>query len=139
MKPPLRSHADHGEEKKLAPLKKRAQFLLAAKKGGKAAQPGVILQYRLRPPQDDAPPREIRYGLTATRKIGCAVKRNRARRRLRALAKKLLPSHARPGSDYVLIARAATVGRKSAALRDDLLRALKSADKQRKNRQARNV
>ncbi len=50
----------------------------------------------------------IRYGLTASRKVGNAVTRNRARRRLRVLAHDILPRHAAPGYDYVLIARAAT-------------------------------
>ncbi len=50
----------------------------------------------------------VRYGLTATKRVGGAVVRNRARRRMRALAEELLPLHAKAGKDYVLIARAVT-------------------------------
>ena len=71
---------------------------------------------------DDAA--EIRFGLTASRKVGGAVARNRARRRLRALAREILPIAGRPGTDYVLIARAETLNRPHAALRADLERAL---------------
>ena len=67
----------------------------------------------------------IRFGLTASKKIGNAVIRNRARRRLRALAREILPLHGLPGWDYVLVGRPeATVSRDFAALRADLVRAL---------------
>ena len=49
---------------------------------------------------------EIRIGITASRKIGNAVARNRAKRRLRAAAREALPLSGRPGHDYVLVARA---------------------------------
>lgn len=52
--------------------------------------------------KDQNPPR---FGITATRKIGGAVVRTRAKRRLRALGQAVLPRHAKPGHDYVLIAR----------------------------------
>jgi ribonuclease P protein component len=68
---------------------------------------------------------DIGLGLTASKKVGNAVARNRARRRLRALARELLPVCATPGYDYVLIARAATVGRPYAGLREDLRGALR--------------
>ncbi len=54
---------------------------------------------------------QLRLGVTATRKIGNAVARNRARRRLRAAAREVLPALAMPGFDYVLIARQATLQR----------------------------
>ncbi len=67
----------------------------------------------------------IRFGLTASKKVGNAVTRNRARRRLRALAREILPLHGHPGWDYVLVGRPeATVARDFAALRGDLIRAL---------------
>ena len=56
----------------------------------------------------DAP---ARFGFTATRKLGGAVVRNRARRRLKAAAALLGPGHARPGVDYVFVARAGTLDR----------------------------
>lgn len=68
----------------------------------------------------DAP----RYGLTATKKLGGAVVRNRARRRLRALAQDVLLAKA-SAADYVLIARQAALTRSFAELRGDMEKALK--------------
>ncbi len=67
----------------------------------------------------------LRIGFTASKKVGGAVQRNRAKRRLRALAEEVLPVHAMPAHDYVLIARAATIDRPYARLRGDLEYALK--------------
>jgi ribonuclease P protein component len=50
----------------------------------------------------------VRFGLTASKKTGGAVVRNRARRRLREIARALLPRHGRPGVDYVFIANPRT-------------------------------
>ena len=47
----------------------------------------------------------VRVGFTASKKIGNAVARNRAKRRLRAIARDVLPKMARPGWDYVLVAK----------------------------------
>ena len=66
-----------------------------------------------------------RVGLTASRRVGNAVRRNRARRRLRAVAERVIPLHAKRGHDYVLIARTATVDRPFAALVGDLETAIK--------------
>lgn len=70
----------------------------------------------------------IRVGFTASRKVGNAVQRNRAKRRLRALADAMLPVYAAPGRDYVMIARAGLDGRRHGALQRDLLNALKRLD-----------
>jgi ribonuclease P protein component len=103
----------------LARLKKRAQFLEVAGKGRKWATPGLILQ--VLPLPVDAPPR---VGFTASRRVGIAVTRNRARRRLKAVAERLIPGHAAAG-DYVLIARGATTARDFADLMGDLEAGLK--------------
>lgn len=66
----------------------------------------------------------IRAGFTATRKIGGAVVRNRAKRRLREAARMLLPLHGRPGCDYVFVARDGTPGRDWPRLLDDVKSAL---------------
>jgi ribonuclease P protein component len=68
----------------------------------------------------------IRIGFTATRKIGNAVTRNRAKRRLRAAAQQLLPLHARPGYDYVFVARMGAPTRAWPRLLDDVKSALLS-------------
>ncbi len=75
-----------------------------------------------RPARKPRPP--IRIGITATKKIGGAVVRNRAKRRLRALAREILPLNAPTGHDFVLIARGSTPDIPFAALRADLLQAL---------------
>ena len=105
-------------------LKRRADFLRVADGRRKWVTPGLILQTLARAPADDAPD-AVRVGFTATRKIGNAVTRNRARRRLRAAAASVMVQHAAPGFDYVLVARADTPKRRYAALIDDLETALR--------------
>ncbi len=107
----------------IARLKRRAEFLRVAGKGRKWVTPSLILQASQRPAEP--PPGTARVGFTATRKIGGAVARNRARRRLRAAAERVLPLHARPGLDYVMIARAETLTRPFAAMLGDLEAALR--------------
>jgi ribonuclease P protein component len=67
----------------------------------------------------------MRVGFTASRKVGNAVTRNRAKRRLREAAANVLPRHGRQGTDYVLIARAGTAERPFPALIADLQSALR--------------
>ena len=77
----------------------RTRFLAARSKGKKALARGLVIQAIARDSND------WRIGLTATKKIGNAVTRNRARRRMRALARDHLSPLAKNGVDYVLIAR----------------------------------
>ncbi len=102
-------------------LRKRDEFLAVAAEGKKWVAPGLILQRGAALENKSS----LRFGLTASRKIGNAVTRNRARRRLRALALSVLPQHAAPGYDYVLIARNTTPKRVYADLKQDLQTALK--------------
>jgi ribonuclease P protein component len=83
----------------IKPIPTRAGFVAARVRGKKALAKGVVIQAV---PTGQA---DWRLGLTATKKIGNAVTRNRARRRLRALARLCLAPIARSGMDYVLIAR----------------------------------
>ena len=107
-------------------LRRRSDFLRVAAGRRKWAAPGLILQTAAFVPETpQALPEGIRVGFTATRKIGNAVTRNRARRRLKAAAAAVMPLHARPGFDYVLIARAETPKRVYAALLGDLETALR--------------
>ena len=65
-----------------------------------------------------------RVGFTVTKKIGGAVVRNRMKRRLRALARELLPVGGMPGADHVLIGRSGGIERDFAVLRQELANAL---------------
>jgi ribonuclease P protein component len=109
----------------IARLKRRAEFLRVAGKGRKSVTPGLILQALRRPAGGDSGAAALRVGFTASRKVGIAVERNRARRRLRAATDRLMPLHAAEGHDYVLVARAETIRRPFAALLGDLEAALK--------------
>lgn len=121
-------------------LKKRSEFLAVASSGQKWVARGFILQMRptdpvasptgaslKNPPQKQAQKNEggIRIGFTATKKIGGAVVRNRAKRRLRALAQEILGPQSKEGMDYVLIARIDTPTCPFEDLRRDLMMALK--------------
>lgn len=119
----------------LTTLAKRADFLRVAGRGTKWATAGLVLQAcpRTAPGVAGTGPtganvneaQGIRVGYTASKKVGGAVVRNRARRRLRALAREVLAAEATPGYDYVVIARAETATRDFAALRGDMRFALK--------------
>ncbi|MGH6888866.1 MAG: ribonuclease P protein component [Rhizomicrobium sp.] len=103
-------------------MKKRQEFLRAAR-GVRHSTAGLILEACPAPDSHLA----IRVGFTASRKIGSAVARNRARRRLKAAARGALPLYGLPGSDYVLVARVATLTRSFADLICDLESALGAA------------
>lgn len=105
-------------------LRKRADFLRAAQ-ARRQATPGFLLQARQRRSDEPALACLVRVGFTCSRKVGNAVARNRAKRRLRALAQAVLPGLALPGWDYVLVGRAqATAERDFAQMCADLARAL---------------
>lgn len=104
-------------------LKKRREFLAVAA-GHKWAAPGLVLQARARGSDCDDKAPSARVGFTVTKKVGSAVIRNRAKRRLRAAAAEVLPILANPGYDYVLVGRAATLERAWPDLLGDLRAAL---------------
>jgi ribonuclease P protein component len=106
-------------------MKTRADFL-RAQKGRRQAMPGLTLE-ACASPQAHAKATSVRVGFTASRKVGGAVERNRAKRRLRAAAAAILPLSGRQGHDYVLIARTATLSRPFNELIGDLTQALASA------------
>lgn len=101
-------------------MTRRADFL-AANRGKRQPMPGFVLLVRDRRDGDAT----ARLGITVTKKIGGAVVRNRMKRRFRALARELLPSHGIAGADHVLIGRDGGVERDYAALRAELEKALR--------------
>lgn len=130
----------------LARLKKRADFLRVAGQRKKWATPGLVLQAAPVPSGPASATSEadansphgvgagfscctdrdmIRVGFTTSKKVGNAVARNRARRRLRAAVDEVFPDLARPGLDYVVIGRQETVDRPYSLLLQDLRTALK--------------
>ena len=106
----------------IAVLTQRADFVAAAR-ARRQTRPGLLVQGRRRAPGEGAG--GIRVGFTCSKKVGNAVARNRAKRRLRAAARAILPLHGRLGWDYVLIGRPeATAARPFASLCDDLANAI---------------
>ena len=94
-------------------LKQRADFLRIAGSGRKRVTPGFVLQAD-RTPASALAEQEgaaMRVGYTVTRKVGKAVVRNKAKRRLRAIARDVLGECGEPGFDYVLIGRRTTTTR----------------------------
>ncbi len=89
-------------EAQIVRLRRRREFLAAAW-GLKAGAKAFTLQAVRR--TGDMAPCEIGIGITVTRKIGGAVVRNRARRRLREALRRVAPERGRPGHDYVVVAR----------------------------------
>jgi ribonuclease P protein component len=108
-------------------LKKRADFLRAAR--GIRRVEGAITLETCPTPEPAALSGGLRVGFTASKKIGNAVARNRAKRRLRAAASLLLHLLGRGGHDYVLVARGTAVARPFPALLSDITTALKAAHK----------
>jgi ribonuclease P protein component len=109
-------------------LKNRTDFLRVSRARRRSVAGGLIVETAPRPTDpaksvaaDEAPP--FRVGFTTSRKVGNAVERNRARRRLRAAVEQVMPLHARRGQDYVIIARRTTLTRPF----DKLIRDLESA------------
>ncbi len=114
----------------LGRLRQRSEYLRVAGAKRKSATPGLVLQAARSPAPDETVARPnraeagLRVGITVSRKVGNAVARNRARRRLRAIARETLPDQAKPGHEYVLVGRKGTLSRPYDALRGDLEGAL---------------
>jgi ribonuclease P protein component len=107
----------------VARLTTRSDFLRAAK-GIRRVAPSVTVEVC---PTPEPASHQLRVGFTATRKLGGAVVRNRAKRRLRAAAAAVLPLYGREGNDYVLVARHGTLTYPFAGLLSDLTAALHAA------------
>jgi ribonuclease P protein component len=109
---------------RLTKISARKDFL-AANSAKRAANGGFVLLVRDRGDADST----MRLGITVTKKIGNAVIRNRMKRRLRALAREILPTSGISGADHVMIGRASGVERDFALLRQDLTKALEKVSR----------
>ena len=109
-------------------LRQRADFLAVAN-GARVSSAAFALQARAR--SDQGP---IRVGFTVTKKNGTATERNRIRRRLRELVKRLDVISMRPHHDYVLVGRREALNRDFAVMLDDLNGALRRLDRPAKRR-----
>ena len=105
-------------------LKKRKEFVQIAEHGRKFITAGLVLQVLPREAENKFGD-VIRVGFTTTKKVGNAVKRSRVRRRLRVLARMILPQYGTPACDYVLIGRTSTFDKPFYELTKDLKYALK--------------
>jgi ribonuclease P protein component len=124
--PNLSAHASPGVRIGVLRLKKRADFVAAAK-GRRQHQRNFVLQARERDPavEDDM----ARVGFTVTKKVGNAVVRNRIRRRLREAVRLAETSSFAPGYDYVVAARREALAAAFDDLRSELSRALKKINR----------
>ena len=107
-------------------LKRRADFVRAA--SGKRFHGEAFSLQAVARPQPEVASEAARIGFTVTKKIGTAVVRNRLRRRLKAALRTLDDLPARPGHDYVLVARPAALSLAFAALQAEALRAFGRID-----------
>ncbi|MCP4821270.1 MAG: ribonuclease P protein component [Shimia sp.] len=106
-------------------LQNRSDFL-AASRARKQGTKAMMVQARKRRDTETVDPALIRVGYTCSKKVGNAVARNRAKRRMREIARLVLPEFGKPGWDYVLIGRRdETAARDFVTLQHDLKYALR--------------
>jgi len=106
-------------------LVRRSQYLRVARARNYIVSKGLILQFEIKDPNEGG--NKHRVGFTASKKVGNAVVRNRARRRLKSVVNDVLTSSEEQPLDLVLIGRASTLKRSYDELLSDFRFALKSA------------
>jgi ribonuclease P protein component len=116
----------------LGRLRNRAEFLRT--RGGRSwAAPSLVLQARANETEAAG---AARFGFTATKRLGAAVQRNRARRRLREAVRLVAPAHARAGYDYVVIARQGSLTQTFQDIVKELQTALRKVHENRTRKRA---
>tara|TARA_B100000900_G_scaffold350976_1_gene317848 strand:+ start:344 stop:775 length:432 start_codon:yes stop_codon:yes gene_type:complete len=103
----------------------RRDFLHVQNKGVRQVMPHFIIQAAMSQPSSVRVAISYRTGVTASKKVGNAVARNRAKRRMRALLRRLNPTHTLSGTDYVLVARHSLIEAGWAELTVDFSKAVK--------------
>ncbi len=127
---------------RLARLTQRKQFLAAADKGRRFRSSAFTVQVLdgTQRPEDDKPVEDgLRIGLTASRKVGNAVIRNRVRRRLRVAAQQAFAAQAGRPCDVVIVARTETLTAPFEMLVGELSVAIERARPQGQGRKSRTV
>ena len=104
---------------------RRSQYLKVARARKYVVSKGLILQFEIKDPNEGG--NKDRVGFTVSKKVGNAVVRNRARRRLKSVVNDVLTSSEERSLDLVLIGRASTLKRSYDELLGDFRFALKSA------------
>ena len=112
---------------RLEVIKKTSDFKKVAQRGKRISTKGMIVQ------AIDSNTDIMRVGFTASKIIGGAVKRNKVKRRLRAVARLVLPSIGKNNLDYVLVGKKAAIDREFVSLCKDFKYALHSLDAVKKN------
>lgn len=116
-------HASKDQQATLIRIQKRSDFVRVQSSGQKWVSQSFVLQVR----KNDSD--EKRVGFTVTKRTDkSAVKRNRIKRRLRAVAADILPEHAKGGYDYVLVGRPQSASRPYDIMCKDLKWCLKKLD-----------
>lgn len=115
--------ASKEQQDTLIQIRKRSDFLRIQSKGRKWVSHGLTIQTM---PNEDG---IKRIGYTVTKRTDkLAVKRNRIKRRLRAAAADILPTHAKNGQDYILVGRPQTLTRPYETLKNDIKWCLEKMD-----------
>ena len=98
----MKSEQDESGSKELefilGKITKRSDYVKAAR--GRYIKTSSLFLQKVKRDDKKIP----RYGVTASKKIGIAVERNRAKRRIRHAIKEVLPKYGKNGYDYVVVA-----------------------------------
>ena len=102
----MKSEQDESGSKELefilGKITKRSDYVKASK--GRYIKTSSLFLQKVKRDDKKIP----RYGVTASKKIGIAVERNRAKRRIRHAIKEVLPKYGKNGYDYVVVATTKT-------------------------------